>query len=117
MTWRYCYTLDLKNDPVLIAQYKKHHEKVWPEVVESYRECGVESMEIYLFGTRMFMITEVNEYFSFEKKAKSDRTNPKVQEWERLMEKFQQVPPQAQNGDKWMPMERIFKLRRPSPVE
>ena len=26
-------------------------------------------MEIYLLGTRMFMIMEVNEHFSFEKKA------------------------------------------------
>ena len=110
MTQRYCYTLDLKNDPALIAEYKKHHEKVWPEVLESYRECGVDSMEIYLLGTRMFMIMEVNEHFSFEKKAKLDVTNTKVQQWEQLMGKFQQVSPHAQNGDKWMAMECIFRL-------
>jgi L-rhamnose mutarotase len=110
MTRRYCYTLDLKNDPTLIAEYKKHHEKVWPEVLESYRECGVDSMEIYLLGTRMFMIMEVNEHFSFEKKAKLDVTNTKVQQWEQLMGKFQQVSPHAQNGDKWMAMECIFRL-------
>ncbi len=52
-------------------------------------------MEIYLLGTRMFMIMDVNEHFSFEAKAKADRLNPKVQEWEELMWKFQQPLPQA----------------------
>ena len=116
MTRRYCYGLDLKDDPALIAEYKTNHEKIWPEVTESYRECGIESMEIYLLGTRMFMIMEVNEHFSFERKAKLDRTNSKVQQWEQLMEKFQQVPSQAHNGDKWVLMECIFRLESFTPV-
>ncbi|HLH07720.1 MAG TPA: L-rhamnose mutarotase [Terriglobales bacterium] len=109
MTRRYCYTLDLKEDPQLISDYKKHHEKIWPEVASSYRECGVEDMEIYLVGTRMFMIMEVNDRFTFEQKARADAT-PRLQEWERLMETFQQVPDNA-SGHKWMPMERIFQLK------
>ncbi len=67
-------------------------------------------MEIYLLGTRMFMIMEVNESFSFEAKAQADRENPKVQEWENLMWKFQRSLPEAEPGEKWMRMERIFKL-------
>ena len=67
-------------------------------------------MEIYLLGTRMFMIMDVNEGFSFEAKSKADQQNPKVQEWEKLMWKFQQPLPEARAGEKWMPMERIFKL-------
>lgn len=110
MTRRYCLTLDLKNDPALIAEYKKHHEKVWPEITESIRSSGIEDMEIYLLGTRMFMIMEVNDNFSFEKKAEADRNNPRVQEWEQLMWKFQQALPQAAAGEKWLRMERIFKL-------
>ena len=56
------------------------------------------------------MIMEVNDSFSFEEKARTDRINPKVQEWEQLMWKFQQPLPQARPGEKWMLMERIFKL-------
>jgi L-rhamnose mutarotase len=103
-------TLDLKDDPQLIAEYKKHHEKIWPEITESIRESGIEDMEIYLLGTRMFMIMEVNDAFSFERKAKADRGNAKVQEWEQLMWKFQQALPQAKPGEKWLRMDRIFKL-------
>ncbi|HEV2397011.1 MAG TPA: L-rhamnose mutarotase [Candidatus Sulfotelmatobacter sp.] len=110
MIRRFCLTLDLKDDPKLIAEYKKYHEKIWPEITDSIKESGIEDMEIYLLGTRMFMIMEVNGSFSFAKKAKADRANPKVQEWEQLMWKFQQALPQAKPGEKWLPMERIFKL-------
>jgi L-rhamnose mutarotase len=110
MTRRYCLTLDLKNDPSLIAEYRRYHEKIWLEITQSIRDSGIEDMEIYLLGTRMFMIMEVNESFSFEAKAEADRTNPKVQEWEQLMWRFQQTLPQARPGEKWLQMERVFKL-------
>ncbi len=113
MNRRYCLTLDLKDDPELIAEYRRHHEQVWPEITQSIRDSGIEDMEIYLLGTRMFMIMEVNERFSFDAKTEADRGNPKVQEWERLMWKFQRPLPEAKPGEKWMLMERVFKLEQP----
>src|SRR6476660_8084471 len=112
MKRRFCLTLDLKDDPKLIAEYKRYHQKIWPEITQSIKDSGIEGLEIYLLGTRMFMIMEVNERFSFEAKSKSDRLNPKVQEWEALMWKFQQPLPQAAPGEKWMLMEKIFNLEK-----
>ena len=111
MSRRYCLTLDLKNDPALIDAYKRHHQSIWPEITKSIRDSGIEDMEIYLLGTRMFMIMEVNEKFSFATKAEADRQNPRVQEWENLMWKFQQALPEAQPGEKWLLMEKIFTLK------
>jgi len=110
MTRRYCLTLDLKDDPKLIAQYKRYHQKIWPEITQSIRDSGIEDLEIYLLGTRMFMVMEVSDRFSFEAKSKADRDNPKVQEWEDLMWRFQKALPQAKPGEKWLLMDRIFKL-------
>lgn len=112
MSRRYCLTLDLKDDPKLIAEYKHYHEKIWPEITRSIKDAGVLDLEIYLRGTRMFMILEVDNSFSFAKKAEADRKNPKVQEWEDLMWKFQKALPEAQPGEKWLPMERIFVLEK-----
>jgi L-rhamnose mutarotase len=112
MNRRYCLALDLKNNPQLIAEYKRYHEKIWPEITQSIKDSGIEDMEIYLHGTRMFMVMEVSERFSFETKAKADRENPRVHEWEELMWKFQEPLPDAQPGEKWMLMERIFKLEK-----
>jgi L-rhamnose mutarotase len=108
---RFCLTLDLKDDPELIAEYKRHHEHVWPEIIRSIKDSGILDMEIYLLGTRMFMIMEVSEDFSFEAKSEGDRRNPKVQEWENLMWRFQKALPHAKPGEKWMRMDRIFKLQ------
>lgn len=110
MIRRFGLTLDLKDDPALIAKYRQHHEKIWPEITESIKNSGIVEMEIYLLGTRMFMVMDVDESFSFEKKAKADKQNPKVQEWEQLMWKFQQALPQAKAGEKWLLMEQVFKL-------
>jgi L-rhamnose mutarotase len=73
---------------------------------------GIEQMEIYRAGNRLFMIMEVNERFSFDAKAKADREDPKVQEWEQLMWKFQQALPFAKPGEKWVLMDKIFSLGR-----
>jgi len=110
MNRRFCLTLDLKNDPALIAEYKRYHEKIWPEITRSIKDSGIIDMEIYLLGNRLFMIMEVDQTFSFDAKARADRGNPRVQEWETLMWKYQQQLPQAKPGEKWMLMEQIFKL-------
>jgi L-rhamnose mutarotase len=110
MSRRYCLTLDLKDDPSLIAEYKRYHEHVWPEILTSLRYSGIQDAEIYLLGTRLFMILEVDDRFSFEAKMKADLANEKVREWEQLMWKFQKSLPDAKPGEKWRLMERIFKL-------
>ena len=107
---RYCFALDLIDDPALIAEYEKYHEKLRPEIEESIRSAGITEMEIYRIGNRLFMIMETDESFSFEKKAAMDAANPKVQEWEALMWTYQQALPMAKPGEKWMLLNNIFTL-------
>ncbi|SFS68474.1 L-rhamnose mutarotase [Zhouia amylolytica] len=107
---RYCYALDLINDEELIAAYKKYHENVWPEIIKGIKDSGITSMEIYHVADRLFMIMEVNESFSFEKKAEMDANNPREKEWQDLMWKYQKALPCAKPGEKWILMDRIFKL-------
>ena len=109
---RFCLACDLKDDPELIAEYRKWHQpgSVWPEIIDSIKQAGVLEMEIYLQGTRMVLIMETTDNFSLEHKAKLDRNNPRVMEWENLMWKFQQAVPGVPEDQKWTPMERIFKI-------
>lgn len=109
---RYCLALDLKSDPKMIREYEQYHKNGSPEIEKSMLDSGIIDMEIYRVGTRMFMILEVDESFSFEKKSAMDAANPKVQEWETLMWTFQQPLPGSKPGEKWIPMDKIYRLKK-----
>ncbi|WP_224998830.1 L-rhamnose mutarotase [Cesiribacter sp. SM1] len=107
---RFCFALDLKDDPQLIAEYDFWHRNIWPEIRQSLLDAGITGMQIYRLANRLFMIMEADSSFSFEKKKAMDSANPKVLEWETLMWKFQQPLPWAAAGEKWMLMDKIFEL-------
>jgi len=107
---RYCLTLDLKDDPALIAEYERRHLAIWPEIRDSITNSGITNMEIFRYDNRLFMIMETDESFSFERKTAMDKANPKVQEWEELMWKYQQPLNGVAEGVKWVLMSKIFQL-------
>ena len=109
---KYCLALDLQNDKEKISAYIKYHQKVWPEINQSIRESGIYQAEIFNTRDRLFMILEVDDTFSFEKKAKLDADNPKVQEWEKLMGEFQKALPDTAPGTKWVLMDKIYDLNK-----
>ncbi len=111
-TQRFCLTLDLKSDPDLIREYRRWHmdRNIWPEITEGIREVGILDMEIYLRGTRMFMIVEAGPDFDFGKQMARLARLPRQQEWEAFVDKFQKRLADALPGEKWVLMERIFKL-------
>jgi len=108
MSRRYCLALDLKDDPRLIEAYEAHHRQVWPEILESIAGSGILAMEIYRLQNRLFMVMEVSDNFSFERKAAADAASERVQAWEALMWQYQQAIPGGAPGAKWRLMDRIF---------
>lgn len=109
---RYCQTLDLKDDPKLIAEYKKRHSEghAWTEIIEGIRQVGILEMEIYILGTRLFMIVETPLDFDWDSAMTKLATLPRQQEWEDYMSVFQLSKPGESSAEKWKPMERMFHL-------
>ena len=109
---RYVYALDLDDNPEAIREYEAWHraDRIWPEIVDSLRASGLDSLEIFRTGNRLVLIIDAPVEFSPEDKAQRDAGNPVVQKWESLMWTFQRALPWAVPGQKWMPMEVIFSL-------
>lgn len=107
---RYCLALDLVDDNNLVTKYEAYHRNVWPEIKKSIVNAGILQLEIYRFSNRLFMIMDVNDQFNFEDKKKADEADPKVQEWEQMMWKYQQAIPGSKPGEKWVLMDKIFSL-------
>lgn len=111
-TTRHCFALDLHDDADLIAEYERHHEadNIWPEITASIRDAGIANLEIYRVGDRLLMIMDVTGDFDPANKTLADSQNPKVIAWEKLMWRFQKPLPFAKEDEKWLDMQRIFKL-------
>ena len=109
---RYCQTLELRDNAELIAEYRRRHEEgnVWKEILEGIREVGILEMEIYIVGTRLFMIVETPLDFDWDSAMARMATQPRQQEWEDYMSLFQQSEAGASSAEKWKPMERMFHL-------
>ena len=80
-TKRYVQTLDLRDDPEMIREYRKWHseEFQWKEIRDGIRAVGILEMEIYILGTRLVMIVDAPEDF----------------DWKSAMDKLATLPRQA----------------------
>lgn len=109
---RYCQTLDLRDNPELIAEYRRRHSKehAWREILDGIRQVGILEMEIYILGTRLFMIVETPLDFNWDEAMTRLATLPRQAEWEDYMAEFQNVLPGMTSAEKWRPMERMFHL-------
>ena len=109
---RYCKTLSLKDDSQLIEDYKKVHAPgaAWPEITQGMREVGIIDMEIYLLGTRLFMIMDTVPDFDHDRAMDQLAGKPRQSEWEAYVSRFQQTSADATADEKWQLMERIYKL-------
>lgn len=109
---RFCRTMKLKNDAVLIAEYIKRHseEEAWPEIRAGIRSVGILEMEIYIFNNQLFMIVETPIDFEWESAMAQLATLPRQQEWEDFMSVFQECEKGDKAKDKWKMMNRIFHL-------
>lgn len=105
---RIALTANLKDDASLQAAYRRHHSAVPPEIEASLREAGIVELRIYALGTRLVMVMDVDDDFSFERKAQLDAENPAVQDWERLMWTYQDRMPEAAPGQKWVVLDEIY---------
>ncbi len=107
---RYCQTLDLYDDPELIAAYVEEHRHVWKEIKEGIRQVGIIDMQIYIRENHLFMIVDTTDEFDWVKDNERLAKLPGQAEWETYMSKYQKSLPGQASHEKWKMMEQIFKL-------
>lgn len=111
-TVHYCRTLELRDNPELIKEYRRRHEKgnVWQEIIDGIRQVGILEMEIYILGTRLFMIVETPADLDLDAAMDKLATLPRQAEWEAYMSELQGTSADATSDEKWQMMERMFYL-------
>lgn len=108
----FAQALDLRDDPQLIDEYRRHHRAVWPEVVAALRGIGITRMKIFLVGTRLFMYFEAREGFDPRRDFQGYAASPRARAWDEWMRSFQQRLAEAGPADWWTPMDEVFDLEK-----
>ena len=67
-------------------------------------------MDIYILGSRLFMIVETPLDFDWDSAMSRLATLPRQQEWEDYMSMFQLCKEGESSAEKCKPMERMFHL-------
>lgn len=111
-TKRFVQILELRDNPDMIAQYRKWHsqEYQWKEIRDGIREVGILEMEIYILGTKLVMIVDAPIDFDWDEAMARLATLPRQAEWEAFVAKFQGCSAEARSDEKWQMMERMFYL-------
>jgi L-rhamnose mutarotase len=95
--------------PECYEEYKKYHAGVWPEVLETIRECNIRNYSIFYKDRQLFAYFEYigND---FEADMAKMAAHPKTQEWWSIMEPMQQPVENRKEGEWWANMEEVFHL-------
>jgi len=110
MAKRFGLTLLLRDDPAGIAEYRRFHADVWPEVTAELRGVGIERMFIYLLGRRLFQFIETTDAFDPARDLPRLNDNLRYAEWDRVMRTMQEKVDEAGPTDWWAPMDEVFDL-------
>ena len=105
---RHGLTLNLKPD--LVAVYREHHRRVWPEVEAGLRGIGIQEMTIFILGNRLFMLVDTNDEFEWETGFQGYLAEGRCAAWQKLMNGFQEPVPEAREGEWWAAMEEVYHL-------
>ena len=110
---RYRRTMQLREgDNKFIEDYRHAHSEgvIWKEIIDGIRQVGILEMEIYILGTKLFMIVETPVDFNWDEAMERLATLPRQQEWETFMSRFQDCSADASADEKWQMMDRMFYL-------
>jgi len=100
--------------PENIADYKRLHAAVWPEILEKLREVHIRNYSIYLAEVEegKFYLFSTFEYAGddFEADMKKMAADPNTQRWWKHTDPLQAPVPTRKEGEWWHTIEEVFHM-------
>ena len=60
-------TFVMRLKPGALAEYRRHHDQIWPELVAEIRACGIRSMTIVEDDPILFLYSEIESEDAWER--------------------------------------------------
>lgn len=97
--------------PERLAEYRRYHVRIWPEIEQAIRQAGITNYSIFHFGGQLFAYYEyVGPPAEYADRMAALARAPRMREWWDLMEPMQVPLAGRQDGEWWATMEEMFHL-------
>jgi L-rhamnose mutarotase len=95
--------------PEHLAEYKRHHAAVWPDILAMITACNIRNYSIYLKDGLLFSYYEYvgTDYEADMAKMAAD---PRTQEWWAIMKPLQKPLDTRAPDEWWAEMEEVFHV-------
>jgi L-rhamnose mutarotase len=90
-----------------IAEYKRYHAAVWPDILNMIRKCNIRNYSIYLKDDFLFAYFEYHGT-DFPADMAKMAADSRTQEWWAVMKPMQQPIETRKEGEWWAEMEEVF---------
>lgn len=99
-------TANLVNDTVMQKEYLQYHAtqfKNWPEVAEGFCHAGFQQLLGFKNGRQLMLVISIPAGESLDElNPKTTENNPRVDEWNALMKKYQEGIEGTKPGEVWV---------------
>ncbi|MDH7460069.1 L-rhamnose mutarotase [Chitinophagaceae bacterium 26-R-25] len=99
-------TANLVSDSTLQREYLDYHAtqfEKWPEVSKGFCEAGFQQLLVYKNGRQLMLAISIPKGASLDElNPKTTENNPRVDEWNRRMKKYQEGIVGTKRGETWV---------------
>lgn len=103
-------TADLVKDRILQKEYFDYHAtqfKQWPEVSQGFCNADFQQLQIFKNAGQLMLIISIPKGASLDElNPRTTKNNPRVDDWNNLMQKYQQGIEGTKPGETWVFLEK-----------
>jgi hypothetical protein len=104
-------TANLVSDTILQKEYLDYHAtqfEKWPEVSKGFCNAGFQQLLVYKNGRQLMLVISIPKGASLDElNPKTTENNPRVDEWNQRMKKYQEGIEGTKKGEVWVFLKAI----------
>lgn len=98
-------------DPDRIGEYAKHHDEIWPEIVDALRVADIRNYSIFFQDDLLFAYFEYHgPDDDFDQRMAAIAEAPRMEEWWSTVGPMQRPFADREPGEFWKNMRCVFHL-------
>ncbi|MGM8360930.1 L-rhamnose mutarotase [Flavobacterium sp. ARAG 55.4] len=104
-------TANLVEDPKMQQEYLDYHKtqfEKWPEIAKGFCNADFQQLQVFKNGRQLMLVISIPKGEDLDKlNPKTTKNNPRVDEWNALMKKYQTGIDDAKAGETWIFLKKV----------